>query len=63
MSKERDQEIIDQLLPRASMGTMKLMLELIALRRERYRDRLEREENPVVRGHSLECKEILTLFK
>lgn len=41
---------------------LRAMEELLALRREGYRDKIEKNESERVRGRSLECKDLLQLF-
>lgn len=62
MSKDREGDLIQRLkaLGRTESGTV--LREILALRRERYRDRLESEESAEVRGKSKECRDLLQLF-
>ena len=62
MSKEREAEIEELLSQRKHNEVATLVLELLTLRRERHRDRLEREENGEVRGKAQECKDLLHIF-
>ena len=62
MSKEREAELEDNLANLKHQETAKIIVELLAIRRERYRDRLEKEENAVFRGKAQECSELIQLF-
>ena len=62
MSKEREAELTDQLNSCRDMEVAKLFIELFTLRRERFRDKLERQEDPETRGRALECKDMLHVF-
>ena len=62
MSKERIKEIQDILVSYKDMESIILLREMIALRREQHRNRLEGEESAEVRGRAKECKDLLQLF-
>ena len=62
MGKEREAELKDLLVSLKHQETAVAIIELLTIRREQYRDRLEREEDPVVRGKSQECKALLQIF-
>ena len=60
MSKEREAEIVQAL--QAEIPAVKLFVELLALRRERHRDRLEKREGDEYSGRALECRDLLQIF-
>jgi hypothetical protein len=59
VSKEREAQIVEQLEPYRQQQVLKLVSELLQIRRERHRDRLEREEHAESRGAAWECKALL----
>ena len=59
MSREREAVVIEALTERKFQEGLILMAELLTLRRERHRDRLEGSEDPVARGRAKECKDLL----
>jgi len=61
-NKEREAEIEDLLMVYKAAEPIQLLLELLQLRRDRHRDRLEDSENAEVRGKSQECKALIQLF-
>jgi hypothetical protein len=62
MNRECEEQIEDALNSFISPEVKSLVVELLQLRRERWRDKLEKEENDQVRGKSLECKDLLDIF-
>ena len=62
MSKERETVILKTLEAYKEGETARLIKELITLRRERYRDRLEKDPTEVFSGRALECKDLLQIF-
>lgn len=62
MSREREAEIEKILVAQKEMESVRLFVELFALRRRHYRDSLEKAENGEVRGRSLECRDLLKIF-
>lgn len=62
MSKEREAEIAETLSNLRHTEAAVLITELLTLRRERHRDRLEKEENGEIRGKAQECKDLLQIF-
>lgn len=62
MSADREAEIEKILVSLKETDTVRLFVELFALRREGHRNRLEKEEGPEVRGRSLECRDLLKIF-
>ena len=62
VSKERIKEIQDILASYKDMESMILLRELIMLRREQHRNRLEGEESAEVRGRAKECKDLIQIF-
>ena len=62
MSKEREAEILTQLVSIKEMEPVRLFAELLALRRERWRDKLEKREGDEFSGRALECKDLLQIF-
>ena len=61
-TKERIKEIQDILVSYKDMESMILLREMITLRREQHRNRLEGEKSSEVRGRAKECKDLLQLF-
>jgi hypothetical protein len=60
MSKEREAELFQELHDLSTVDpTMHKVLELLRLRRERFRTQLERANDEVTRGHSLECADLI----
>lgn len=62
MSKEREAELVETLQSYKHTEAFRLAGELLALRRERHRDRLEGGEDSEVRGRAKECKDLLQIF-
>ena len=62
MDREREAELKDLLISQKHQEGVAAFIELLAIRREQHRDRLEREEDAVVRGKSQECKALLQIF-
>lgn len=62
MSREREEQIEESLNSFISPEVRSLVIELLQLRRERWRDKLEKEESNQIRGKSLECKDLLDIF-
>lgn len=62
MSKEREYEIEKQLEAHKHQSVPVLIKELLTLRRERHRDKLENGENVDVRGRAKECKDLLQIL-
>ena len=62
MDKPRENEIFDILRELKHQNSLVLLNELLQLRRERYRDRLEKEDNREYGGRALECKDLLQIF-
>jgi len=62
MSKEREAELVETLQSYKHTEAFRLAGELLVLRRERHRDRLEGSEDSEVRGRSKECKDLLQIF-
>ena len=57
-----EEELLARLPGHSHELGLKMMLELLAIRRNRHRDSLEKNENPEIRGRAKECKDILTFF-
>lgn len=62
MNRDREQELKLLLLERKQGEYQSLLQEYLQLHREALLDRLEMQEDPVLRGKSLKCKELLQLF-
>lgn len=62
MSEYREPALEEQLVLRKHQEGLTAMIELLQLRRERYRDKLESTENPEMRGRAKECKDLLQIF-
>ena len=60
--QERENEIEDRLALLRHTEVATLTAELLKLRRERHRDKLEGSEDPVMRGRAKECKDLLHIF-
>ena len=58
--KEREQEILERLRPHQE--AMQLFSELLTVRRERHRDKLEKGEDSEVRGRAKECKDLIQVL-
>lgn len=58
--REREPEILERL--KTHQEATKLFSELLAIRRERHRDKLEKGEDNEVRGRAKECKDLLQLL-
>lgn len=62
MNDDREAEILETLGHLKHTEAAVLITELLTLRRKRYRDRLEKEENGEVRGKAQECRDLLHIF-
>ena len=62
MDREREEAIRETLETYGSEGVKLLVHELLLLRRERHRTKLESEEASETRGRAKECKDLLQLF-
>ncbi len=62
MSREREEEVIRLLEAYSCQEVALLAVELIKLRRERYRDKLEDMENAENRGRARECKDLIRIL-
>jgi len=62
MNKEREDEIKETIQSYKHTEVAKLLLELLSLRRERFRDNLESGEDPLVRGRAKECKDLIHIL-
>lgn len=62
MSDNRIADIHDLLVAYKHSEVATLIVELLEMRREKWRDKLEGSENDQVRGRAKECKELLQLF-
>lgn len=62
MDKEREAELVNILDAYKGQEILARISELLSLRRERHRDKLESEENTVVRGRAKECKDLLYIL-
>lgn len=58
----REEVIMETLKSLRSSDACRLMAELLGLRRERLRDRLEGSDNPEARGRAKECKDLIQLL-
>ena len=59
---DREEEIIEELKSAALSVEVRLFLDLLALRREKHRNQLEKAEASEVRGRALECKALIQIF-
>lgn len=55
-------DLLELLESQKHMESARTIRKLLVIRREKHRDKLEREENPVARGRARECKYILELL-
>ena len=60
--RAREAEIEEILKSFSTSEVAQLLVELLKLRRSRYRDYLESAENQDVRGKSQECKSLIHIF-
>lgn len=58
MSTDRETEIEELLKANSDQQVPRLLVELLALRREKYRDKLEKSDNPDTRGRAKECRDL-----
>ena len=56
MSADREHELTELLRERRDTEPMRMLSELLTLRRERCRDKLENRDDSEVRGQAKECK-------
>ncbi len=59
-NRDKEEEIIEKL--RVDVGTTQKIVELLEMRRERYKNSLEEREDPLQRGKSQECRDLIKLF-
>lgn len=62
MNRDRESELLELLSPYKGQGVLNHVTELLTLRRERHRDRLEKAEEAEFRGRAKECKDLIQLF-
>lgn len=62
MSEKREIEIETYLESNKHTPMAVQLVELLRLRREKYRDKLENTEDGVVRGRAKECKDLLHIL-
>lgn len=62
MSNEREEKIRETLASYGPSDVKSLVLELVTLRRERHRSKLENQESSEVRGRAKECKDLIQIF-
>jgi len=62
MTDQRETEIEERLALLRHTEASVLTAELLKLRRERHRDKLEGSEDPTMRGRAKECKDLLHIF-
>jgi len=62
MSKDREEKIRDTLASYGAGEVKSLVMELVTLRRERHRSKLENGESSEVRGRAKECKDLIQIF-
>ena len=60
--QDRETEILEALPSVAHERGVKLLIELFTIRREKHRDKIESNEDPITRGRAKECKDLLNLF-
>ena len=62
MSRDREAELLELIEGQKQLSLVSTFKELLSLRRERYRNKLEAEENPLARGRAKECKDLIELL-
>lgn len=62
MSKEAEYEKLEKVKKNKHSPELKYLLEALALRRQRYLELLEVEENAEARGRSKECRDLIKLL-
>lgn len=60
--QDRVSELTEQLNMLKHQEPVRLLVELLKIKREKYRDRLERGEDDLSRGKALECKALLQIL-
>ena len=58
-----EQEIRERLELEKHTTGIQLILELLRIKRERYRDKLESMENEEIRGRSKECRDLVAILR
>jgi len=61
-NRKREDELLKVLEGYKGHEVPVLVAELLTLRRERHRDKLEVAEDPAKRGRALECKDLLNIL-
>jgi len=62
MNDNREAELEEKLSSLQRSETAKLMVELLQIRRENWRTKLEGQESDQVRGRAKECKDLIQIF-
>lgn len=62
MSDNREAELEERLSALQHSETAKLVVELLQIRRENWRTKLEGQESDQVRGRAKECKDLIQIF-
>lgn len=62
MSDNREAELEERLSSLQHSETAKLVVELLQIRRENWRTKLEGQESDQVRGRAKECKDLIQIF-
>jgi hypothetical protein len=59
-NRDKEEKIVELLKP--DVGTVQKVVELLELRREKHKNSLEDREDPLQRGRSQECRDLIKLF-
>ena len=62
MSTEREVQLEETIMACKYSEGVAAFLELLTIRREKHRDKLEASDSPEIRGRAKECKDIFQLF-
>jgi hypothetical protein len=62
MSNNPEISIYARLKAHAGQDAVVLLQQVLIERREEYRDQLEKNENPEIRGKAKECRDLLAIF-
>ena len=59
---DRETELLERLKLLGHTEAYTTIVEILKIRRERYRDKLENIDNPETRGKAKECKDLLQIL-
>jgi hypothetical protein len=63
VTREAEANVLDRLEAYKGQPALKLVCELLALRRGRYRDKLEGHDDTNARGRARECRDLIREFE